>query len=84
MSGLIANESAEMAPSGAPVAAEERVLTSGTGMDGRMAVVQHGDGTLAITFPQHPDRGELRWPAQELDDCMHAYLCLLRRRTPEG
>jgi hypothetical protein len=52
-------------------------------MEGRMSVVQYGDGTLAISFAQQPERGELRWPPHQLDDCMHAYLCLLRRRPPE-
>jgi hypothetical protein len=85
MTGLTPPELLEIPDeSSTRTAAGPRVLTSGSGMEGRMAVVQYGDGTLAITFPQQPERGELRWPPGQLDDCMHAYLCLLRRRAPEA
>ena len=71
-------------PSDAPPAPHARpapplVLSSGSAGGTRVAVVRYDDGTLAVAFPREPDRGELRWPAEGMDECMAVYLALLRR-----
>jgi hypothetical protein len=56
-----------------------RVLAAGQGDGRRLEVVQQTDGTLAIVIDGRSDHG-YRWPAEKLEDCVNAYLALLRVR----